>query len=143
MPYYFGYGSNMKQSFFKKRCSSAEFIETAKLRNAKFVYDGISKTWDNKPAANVISSENDYVWGAVYKINESDLESLKHYEGFPDKYGKGRVRIMGEGGDNYNAWIFFRIGQKSGEPSNKYRNKVLDGARECGISDDYIEKYIM
>ena len=44
MPFYFAYGSNMNFSFFKKRCLSAKLIEVAKLDNAKFVYDGSSKT---------------------------------------------------------------------------------------------------
>ena len=143
MPYYFGYGSNMNYSFFKKRCPGARFIEAANLGNAKFVYDGIGKNWDYKPVANVISSNVDSVWGAVYEINESDLSTLDQIEWFPVSYGKGIVEVVGESGEIYKTWIYFRIGRKSGEPSDKYRKKVLDGANESNIPKDYIEKYIL
>ena len=89
------------------------------------------------------NSKNNSAWGEVYKINESDFDSLNKNEGFPDSYGKGRVEVTGKSGEIYKAWIYFRVGRKLGEPSDKYRKKVLEGARERNLPMDYIEKYIL
>jgi hypothetical protein len=43
---------------------------------------------------------------------------------------------------DYNAWVYFRIGEIKGVPSEKYRKAVLKGANDCMLPKDYIANYI-
>jgi len=68
----------------------------------------------NRPVVNIISSEADSVWGAVYEINKTDLDDI---EGLPDSYGKGRVIERGKNGESYKVWLYFRVGRRTGVSS--------------------------
>jgi gamma-glutamylcyclotransferase (GGCT)/AIG2-like uncharacterized protein YtfP len=138
--HYFAYGSNMNHKLMEKRCPGSHFIKPVYLEHAKFVYDGKSSRWEDKAVANIISCDNARVWGGLFQISQLNLDSLDvNYEGFPKHYGRGMVKVKDIDGEQYDAWVYYRVGQKQGSPSEEYRHIVIQGARDCSLPEDYIK----
>jgi len=142
--YYFAYGSNMNHKQMEDRCpTSWKFTGKAVLKGYKFVYDGKSRTWDDGAVANMVESKDDEVWGGLFEITEYCLGSLDCHEGYHSKaYDRKTVRVEMDNGTAVNAWAYLRIAQMPGDPSARYQNTVLKGAKDCGLPDDYVENYI-
>jgi gamma-glutamylcyclotransferase (GGCT)/AIG2-like uncharacterized protein YtfP len=131
---------NFKQ--MKERCSSARFVTRAKLHGYRFVYDGYS-SYRNGAVANIIKSDSDTVEGGVFEINEECLKNLDRCEGYPKSYDRRPVEVVDDNGKSYNVIVYLRKPQEIGRPSNEYRNIILEGARDCGLSQDYIKKFLV
>ncbi|MFA5345763.1 MAG: gamma-glutamylcyclotransferase family protein [Candidatus Omnitrophota bacterium] len=140
--YYFAYGSNMKHTQMRERCPDSRFIKAVCLNNAEFVYDGQSKTWGNKAVANIVAADGQTVWGGLFEVTNGDLDELDRHEGFPKSYGKKIVKVHDAEGKVHDAWVYFRIGEAKGDPSEEYRKAVLKGANDCMLPKDYIANYI-
>jgi gamma-glutamylcyclotransferase (GGCT)/AIG2-like uncharacterized protein YtfP len=140
--YYFAYGSNMNFREMKKRCPKAYFVTKAKLYGYKFVYDGYSN-YRKCAVGNIVKSDKDFVEGGLFVIDEKCLENLDRYEGYPVHYKRKIVKVIDDQGNSYDAIVYFREPQKIGAPSEEYRAIVLEGAKDCKLSQDYIEKFLM
>lgn len=141
-PYYFAYGSNMNLKQMQKRCPNAKFITVGKLNGHKFVYDGFSKR-RNGPVANIIESESDFVLGVIFLVDEQDEKNLDRFEGYPKTYDKKFCKVDGEDGSVYNVFLYFRKPLQIGTPQEDYRNIVIEGAKDIGLPQEYISKYLI
>ncbi len=140
--YYFAYGSNMNLSQMRRRCPNSIFICRARLIGYKFVFDGCSK--NRKGAvANIVKSEKEFVWGGVFKITNQCLVNLDKYEEYHRSYQREILEVIDDEGKRYEALVYLREPKILGKPSEKYRQIVLDGAKDVGIPEDYINTYIM
>lgn len=140
--YYFAYGSNMNLEQMKKRCPSAVFLKKVRLKGYKFVYDGCSSL-RKCAVANIVRSENDTVWGALFEVDSECIDSLDRYEGFPFSYQKETLEVIDEQNRKYDALVYVREPQMIVKPSDEYRNVVLDGAKNCELPKDYIARFIL
>lgn len=141
MLYYFAYGSNMNHEQMKNRCSIARFITRAKLEDYKFVYDGYSSTRKGA-VANIIKSDDNVVEGGVFEVDDNCMKKLDSYEGYPNSYQKETLEVKDESGLHYQAFVYVRQPLRVGKPSKEYRNVILQGARDCGLSENYIKTFI-
>ena len=142
MKYYFAYGSNMNKKQMQERCGSgARFLGKAHLPGYKFVYDGYSQNWKGA-VANIVPSEDEVVWGVLYEVSEDCEKNLDKYEGLGTAYQKKRVFVYDDLGTAYEAFVYLREPQEPGKPSEDYVKTVVEGAREAGIPEDYIKKYL-
>jgi len=142
--HYFAYGSNMKIKQMQERCPGSRFIKAVCLNNAEFRYDGHSKKWSNKAVANIVGVDGGKVWGGLFEVSSNDIAELdsSRCEGFPKSYGKKIVQVIDAEGKVYDAWVYFRIGEIKGAPSEEYRKIVLEGANDCKLPEDYIKRNI-
>ena len=62
---YFAYGSNLSISQMDKRCPDNISLDIGRLNGYRWIIS-------SRGYANVIESENDYVLGRIYKINNID-----------------------------------------------------------------------
>lgn len=136
---YFAYGSNMNHDQMRHRCKGAKFIAKAYLENYAFVYDGYSSARYGA-VANIIPEEGIVVWGGLWEIGDDDLTRLDSYEGYPFSYDRKDVVVKDEAGREYHAFLYFRKHRNPGTPSDYYRSVVIEGARDCGLSEDYIDE---
>jgi len=136
---YFAYASNMNQAQMKRWCPGSRFFKTAELAGHRFVYDGFSVPWDGA-VGNIVASVSESVWGALYEITERDKLTLDAFEGYPRSYERKEVEVRDRDGNLHRAMTYFRTGRPLGKPHPDYEKVVLDGARECGLSEDYIDK---
>jgi gamma-glutamylcyclotransferase (GGCT)/AIG2-like uncharacterized protein YtfP len=140
--YYFAYGSNMNHKQMKERCKSAKFLCRVYLENYDFVYDGYS--WSRKGAvANIVPKEKSIVWGGLWEIDEEDIKKLDCYEGYPNVYTRKEVIVKDDNNKEYRAIVYLREPQKLNNPTDKYREIVIEGANDCGLPKEYIEKKLM
>ncbi len=137
---YFAYGSNMNHCQMKKRCPESSFISKGKLEGYEFVYDGFSVKWKGA-VANIIKKEGS-VEGGIFKITESDRDLLDCYEGFPRSYQRSELPVKDAGGNICKAYVYMRYSEKRGTPSYPYRKTVIQGARDCGLSECYIKGFL-
>lgn len=148
---YFAYGSNLSHKQMVERCPDSKFLKRACLKDYRLTYDGYSKRWDGAPG-NIIESTGDIVWGGLYEISEKDLDRLDKCENCSSAKGKNGI-CSGCGEDLYarkemefeddqerkiKAFVYFRTGLRENKPSDKYLCTVLEGARDCGLPEEYI-----
>lgn len=143
---YFGYGSNMNRRQLASRCPTAEFRFRGRLPGYRLAYTRFSPkrlcgVLDILPCA---ESE---VWGAVFSLGEPDFAQLDICE-FCNEDGYRRlpidVEVEGNGRTRVAA-IAYEVRTKLPEeiaPSDDYLGTVVAGARQCGLSEAYIERVV-
>jgi gamma-glutamylcyclotransferase (GGCT)/AIG2-like uncharacterized protein YtfP len=136
---YFAYASNMHREQMTRWCPASRFLKPAALAGYRFVYDGFSVTWDGA-VANIVKSDAELVWGALYAITERDRLTLDAFEGYPRDYDHKDVEVRDRDGRSHRAMTYFRTGRAAGRPHPGYERIVIDGAKECGLPDEYIDK---
>lgn len=136
---YFAYASNMNQAQMRRWCPASRFLRTAFLDGHRFVYDGFSVAWDGA-VGNIVLSETEGVWGALYDITERDRLILDAFEGYPRSYERKEVEVTDREGNPHRAMAYCRTGRAVGKPHPDYERVVLDGARDCGLPEDYVER---
>ena len=141
---YFAYGSNMSHQQMCQRCPGSTFIGAVQLHGYQLVYDGFSKRWTGAVANIVKSVASDAeAWGGLFKINRDNLTALDRCEGYSTKvYDRGEFTVIGELGSSHLAVAYYREGEKRGEPTDGYRDIVIEGARECRLPDKYIGRHL-
>ncbi|XP_053568998.1 gamma-glutamylcyclotransferase [Bombina bombina] len=82
--YYFAYGSNLLKERILLSNPSASFHSVAKLQNFKLAFgshQGNKNSRWHGGVATVVESDGDEVWGVVWKMDISSLDSLNIQEG--------------------------------------------------------------
>jgi gamma-glutamylcyclotransferase len=138
---YFAYASNMNQAQMKRWCPGSRFVKTVRLEGHRFVYDGFSVPWDGA-VGNIVTAATEHVWGAIFDITERDRLTLDAFEGYPRSYERKEAEVRDVDGKIYRAMTYFRTGRALGKPHPDYEKVVLDGAKECGLPEDYVDKYL-
>lgn len=133
---YFSYGSNLNKPHIHERVPSARFLTTAKLSDRRVVFN--KKDIEIDGDANIITSPGREVWGALWDMSRSDLyDKLALYE---KGYDFNEVRVLA-GKDLVSASAFVAAPDTIDNhlrTSQEYREWIISGARDCGLSSDYI-----
>jgi hypothetical protein len=87
----------------------------------------------NGGVADIISSHGDFCWGVVFDVTQTDLDILDEKEGV--KYGSYRRFTLP------NGMVTYEVVQKEKcvQPSNKYVDIIIEGARHYGLPPDWIK----
>lgn len=136
---YFAYASNMNFIQMKRWCPASRFLKTVLLEGHRFVYDGYSVTWDGA-VGNIVRSDSEHVWGSLFEITERDRLSLDAFEGYPRTYDRKEVVVKDADGNIYRAMTYARAGRAVGKPHPDYEKVVLDGAKDCHLPEEYVDK---
>lgn len=77
----FAYASDLLQTRLKSGGGpSARFVSTGFIRNYRFAYSQESKVWKGG-VADIVPSEDDVVWGVVYRLSNEDLDGMDKQKG--------------------------------------------------------------
>jgi gamma-glutamylcyclotransferase (GGCT)/AIG2-like uncharacterized protein YtfP len=140
MMYYFAYGSNLCTKRLGKRISSVQVVGTGVLKKHKLKFHKIGKDNTAKADAFFTDDSSDFVLGVLYKFAQSDKEILDAIEGLGNGYDVKTVMVETEYGF-LEAFTYYAIRKDSSlKPYDWYVQHVLNGAREQGFPNDYIEK---
>jgi len=112
----------------------------ATLSGFKFVYDGTSI--NGGAVGNIVEDCDEFIQGGLYEINKDNLKSLDRYENYCISYDRKELPVQTNNGTTFPAITYFRIGKKVGQPRPEYRQIVIQGAKDCGLPDEYIHKYL-
>lgn len=141
--YYFGYGSNLRASFVTDNLiPSAKFVMKGYLPN----YEVQWRMWSAEYKGGISSineAPGEIVEGAIYECTEKELERLDYIpEGlYVPEYKRETFVVVGEDGNWYSVELY-RLWELKGPfpPSRLYVESMLEGAKQIGVSPDYLEK---
>ena len=90
--------------------------------------------------ANIRSDRNGEVHGVLWKISADDFARLDLHEGGGDAYDRLVVRVdTDEGRINARTYITQQVIEGL-RPSRRYRDLLVQGAREAGLEPGYIAR---
>ncbi|XP_032413522.1 gamma-glutamylcyclotransferase [Xiphophorus hellerii] len=140
---YFAYGSNLLKERLQLKNPSATVYCVAKLKDYKLVfgnYKGLASDRWHGGVATIEDSPGDEVWGVVWRMSISDLESLDNQENVMlGAYRPVELSVKTKGQDiscrTYimNSCVYAR-------PSPQYLQVIVMGAEQHGLPTEYQEK---
>ncbi|CAI9723919.1 Hypothetical predicted protein [Octopus vulgaris] len=137
--FYFAFGSNLLKERLLINNKTAIFKTVAKLENYCLKFAHKSITWCGH-AATIVESKHDVVWGVVYEMNTSNMDSLDKQEGVDQNiYRPIEVRVKSMNDVTYDCRTYQLLGRDFGDPSPQYKDIIVRGALASGIPNDYIE----
>ena len=138
---YFAYGSNLSTVRLTGRVPSTELITTGKLRQHRLVFHKVGRDGSAKCDAFYTGHPDDFLYGAVYRINPDQKILLDQAEGLGNGYQTKQVTIVTESAEDLIAFTYYATRTATDiKPFHWYREHVLSGAREHGFPESYIEK---
>jgi gamma-glutamylcyclotransferase (GGCT)/AIG2-like uncharacterized protein YtfP len=137
--HYFAYGSNMDPKQMASRCPGAVAIGSARLPNYELAFVWDSPGWGGG-VATVIPSSSLEVWGVLWDLTDEHIESLDRYEGVAvGAYIKEDVDVEAESG-LVKALIYLATDARKKQPSARYLDALISGARAFSLPAHYVEK---
>lgn len=146
--YYFAYGSTINREVLEEKIGRVDFVCKAILPGYQLTFAGTLSPFTSR--ATIIPNYPAYVEGAVYKINRNQLAKLDQAKGNDCFCHRIRLRVKKDSLSapipvelhifDYDFGIFYR------SPNKKYFEKMLQGAQDIGVSQnysDYLQKHAM
>ncbi len=125
----------------RQRCPGAKFMSKTYLEDYRFVYDAECDFW--YICGNIIESEGDVVWGGLFDIHKKDLTSLDEYEKYKERlYERREVIVKYKDSSEIKAIVYIRPNPIEDIPGEKYQSIVLQGAKDCGLPEEYIGHFL-
>ncbi|XP_012591318.2 gamma-glutamylcyclotransferase isoform X2 [Microcebus murinus] len=127
---YFAYGSNLLTERIHLRNPSAAFCCVARLKDFKLDFGNsqgkTSPTWHGG-IATIFQSPGDEVWGIVWKMNKSNLNSLDEQEGVKSgTYVVIEVKVTTQEGREITCRSYLMTNYESAPPSPQYKKMEKD-----------------
>ncbi|KAG5271505.1 hypothetical protein AALO_G00180640 [Alosa alosa] len=140
---YFAYGSNLLKERLQLKNPSATVHCIARLKDYKLVfgnYKGLASDRWHGGVATIEHSLGDEVWGVVWRMNMSDLESLDRQENVKlGAYSPVEVSVSTRG-QELNCRTYIMNSCVYAPPSPQYLKVIVMGAEQNGLPKDYQEK---
>jgi gamma-glutamylcyclotransferase (GGCT)/AIG2-like uncharacterized protein YtfP len=149
----FAYGSNMNSSDLRSWLERNGYNSALIVDRRPAVLEGYDFVWNYHSrgrgggAANLERRENSRVYGLVVEFEEPLLKAFDRKEGHPLFYSRGEKRIRVKRLDNdeiVEAWLYIanpnRGDSRDIRPTRAYKKIILDGAREYGLPEEFIDK---
>ncbi len=133
--YYFAYASNLKVSLLAQRTGDTlhNYLQ-GRLPDYGFRFN--RRNTDGSARANIIESESEDVFGAVYQIDQKYRDLLLNSE---PGYSIINVSVETEQG-NIEAFTFISgEDQEDIYPAKEYLDSILEGAREHSLPEEYVD----
>ena len=141
--YYFAYGSNLSSRYIHDYTPSAAFVMRAALPNYKVEFRHYSENLGGG-ISSIVETPGSLVRGVIYEVLESELEALDILESVPQGiYRRDTYLLLGEDGE-WQRGDLYRVSKPTGPytPSHEYVEFMIEGAREHGLDDDYVEQLV-
>ncbi|XP_051576199.1 gamma-glutamylcyclotransferase-like [Myxocyprinus asiaticus] len=140
---YFAYGSNLLKERLQLKNPSAIVYCVARLKDYKLAFGnhkGLKSLRWHGGVATIEYSPGDEVWGVVWRMNISDLESLDSQENVKmGTYSPMEVSVSASGQD-LNCRTYMMNSCVYGPPSPQYLQVIVMGAEQNGLPEEYQEK---
>lgn len=134
---YFAYGSNMSVTRLKKRVPGASAMGVYYLDGHDLRFHKTGQ--DNSAKCDAFYTGEGRVYGVLFEIDSVEKPELDRAEGLGVGYGEKIVDIQNESGDSVEAITYYALQISDAlRPYSWYLNHVVIGAREAGLSSDYL-----
>ena len=139
MTLYFAYGSNMDPLQMEQRCPGAVVIGPARLDGYRLAFVWDSPGWGGG-VGTVFPARGGMVWGVLWELTDDDEKALDRYEGVAvGAYTKERV-VPDADGKPVNAFVYVATDTRPKQPSARYVDALVRGAKAFSLPDDYVER---
>uniref|UniRef100_A0A672PBE8 Gamma-glutamylcyclotransferase b n=1 Tax=Sinocyclocheilus grahami TaxID=75366 RepID=A0A672PBE8_SINGR len=140
---YFAYGSNLLKERLQLKNPSATVYCVAKLKDYKLAFGNhkglASQRWHGG-VGTIEHSPGDEVWGVVWRMNMSDLESLDRQENVKmGTYSPVEVNVATSRQD-LSCRTYIMNSCVYAPPSPQYLQVIVMGAEQNGLPEDYQDK---
>ena len=137
----FAYGSNLDLIQMNRRCPSSKIISKGSLANYRLDFNRYSSGWGGG-VADVIPVKGSEVWGLVFELSDTDMDSLDFYEGCykdrPSLYERSKVVINTPKGPIPDVWLYTVVEkQKFEAPTAKYLEIIKNAAVQWNFPNVY------
>lgn len=139
--FYFAYGSNLSKEQMIGRLGRLPPSRIGRLTGHRIAFNKRG-SHQGEVYANLVQHDGGEVWGVVYELAPAELQVLDYYEGVEGgHYRRHRVDVLTEAGVAVNAETYFA--EKAwlcaeARPSRGYAARILTGAREHALPNEYI-----
>jgi gamma-glutamylcyclotransferase (GGCT)/AIG2-like uncharacterized protein YtfP len=132
--YYFAYGSNMNLDHMRRLCGwHFHVLGKAYLENYELGPD-------LRGFATVRVKDGEQVWGVLFEIDQTALDSMDDFEGYPDIFNRREAQVKDEKEKSFKAWFYLEPEDQFGGKSLKeaYLRRALIGARENHLPKEWL-----
>ncbi|XP_015805033.2 gamma-glutamylcyclotransferase [Nothobranchius furzeri] len=140
---YFAYGSNLLKERLHLKNPSATVNCVARLKDYKLVfgnYKGLASDRWHGGVATIEHSPGDEVWGVVWRLNITDLESLDSQENVTlGAYSPVELSVKTRS-QEINCRTYIMNSYVYAPPSPQYLQVIVMGAEQNGLPKDYQDK---
>ncbi|MCM1530573.1 MAG: gamma-glutamylcyclotransferase [Alistipes sp.] len=126
---YIAYGSNINLEQMAFRCPHSRVVGTSEINNFELEFRGV---------ATIVPKGNMKVPVLIWELDERDLPILNRYEGFPRLYRQEKMSFELYGKEVEGMAYLMNRGEIS-PPSPQYYNTILQGYRENGLDESYLQ----
>ncbi|MCM1226686.1 MAG: gamma-glutamylcyclotransferase [Clostridium sp.] len=127
---YIAYGSNINLGQMAYRCPHSRVVGTSEIKNFELEFRGV---------ATIVPKENASVPVLIWELDERDLPILNRYEGYPRLYRQEEMPFELDG-KSYKGMAYLMNHGEISPPSQQYYNTILQGYRENGLDESYLQK---
>lgn len=129
---YFAYGSNMSTAQMAQRCPGARAIGIGTITGWRFLINA-------RGVATIAPCDGSVVWGVLWECSPAHLETLDGFEGVAaGRYRRDYFAIETGSAPLERVLAYVEPDYLEGPPRAGYLERVLTGAREFALPDDYI-----
>ena len=119
---YFAYGMNTNRKNMMMRTKSSKDMGAAVLPRYRLEF---------KTYCDVVPSSRDNVVGVLWRMTPHGLALLDIREGYPQFYYRDILKVQGNDGKTYSAWVYYMVDNSPIEPPpDSYWNDINTGYRE-------------
>lgn len=138
---YLAYGSNMCSARLTARVPSAAFHSIGKLKGYQLAFNKVGT--DGSAKANIIAtgSAEDIVEGVIFSISPKQLAALDKAEDLDHGYCRKNIEISSSRAGSLSVFTYFALLVDDDIlPFDWYKQFCLSGAKEHGLSAEYISR---
>jgi len=140
--WYFAYGSNLSVDQKELRTGGIRQAIRSQLPGFRLAFN--KRGSNGEVYANVLPEPGQVVWGVIYLCNRAILREMDRHEGVSGgHYERLAVQVVTEQGEQGEA-VTYVAGDKfvcpEGIPSDNYLTRIVSGARQHRLPEDYIRQ---
>lgn len=136
--FYFAYGSNMYSGRLKTLAPSATRLHIATLPEYRLAFNKVSNDGSGKCHIQKTGVQTDVVHGALYTLEAKDWAALDAQE---SGYRRVEVKVATPDGDCIATTYVAETIDASLKPFDWYVDYVIAGAKEIGLSPEYLDQF--
>jgi gamma-glutamylcyclotransferase len=137
---YFAYGSNMDEGEIREHSPSSRYLGPACLKAYRLAFTRRSVR-SGTGVADVLPAAGYEVWGALYELDEEDLDALDRKEGRGWAYARDRKRVrLSTDCSERDAIVYTVVSKEPAEvpPSREYLDRLTAAAGRRALPRAYV-----
>lgn len=126
---YIAYGSNINLEQMAFRCPHSRVVGMSEIKGYELEFRSV---------ATIVPKKGASVPVLIWELDDRDLPILNRYEGWPRLYRQEKMSFELDG-KFYEGMAYLMNHGTISPPSPQYYNTILQGYRENGLDESYLE----